>query len=394
MLDNITVIIFTYKRYPYLRRLLRFYNSYHLQCKFLVLDSTPDHPKDLELQELLSMDNVQWERYDPDIFFVDKIANGCNFVNSKYAVLCADDDFIIPEAISDCISFLENNMDFSSTHGLYFNHSSHQQAKRSRFSIGPLYHKGRSASEKTAGERVNAYLSGQTSYYPFYAVQKTATFHTIWRETEKFVSDWGFSELFPCSLSLILGKMKVLPIFYASREPNTFEWHNEGRHRSMYTAEKIEQAAAGLAKHLSETDDLLFEDAERFVQEAIETYLSRKTKKSEMMGEKSKSTGEKSIFLNSEKNDNEKKESNDFIINDHSFVIKLKHFLRPRTRLNLLVEKFMKIQNKDIPIGCHPSIYPKYKDDFQKVKTAVLSAALTSKDLNEARRDFETQGKV
>jgi hypothetical protein len=42
--------------------------------------------------------------------------------------------------------------------------------------------------------------------------------------------------------------------------------------------------------------------------------------------------------------------------------------------------------------GSHSSIYPKYFDDFKKVKDAVLSAGLTEKELNISRIDFANQG--
>ena len=37
MLDNLTILITTYKRYSYLKRLLQFYDSYNLQSKLIIL---------------------------------------------------------------------------------------------------------------------------------------------------------------------------------------------------------------------------------------------------------------------------------------------------------------------------------------------------------------------
>ena len=84
-----------------------------------------------------------------------------------------------------------------------------EDAQKKGFSIGPLGQNGSSSEQDSAEKRLNAYLSGETGYYPMYAVHHTALFQQIWSETKIYVSDWGLSELFPCALSFIYGKMKI-----------------------------------------------------------------------------------------------------------------------------------------------------------------------------------------
>ena len=80
MLDQLTIVITTYKRYPFLKRLLKFFESYQLKAQFLVLDSSPKWPVDEELKELLAVDHLTWKRYDPSILYSDKIAGGCKHI--------------------------------------------------------------------------------------------------------------------------------------------------------------------------------------------------------------------------------------------------------------------------------------------------------------------------
>ena len=75
-----------------------------------------------------------------------------------------------------------------------------------------------------------------------------------------------------------------------------------------------------------------------------------------------------------------------------SIPIRLKHYLRPRTRLRQLIRGLKSRKENDINQGCHPSIRPDYVEDFEKVKKAVLSAKLTFEHLNEARKDYESFG--
>ena len=123
LLDDLTIIIFTYKRYEYLKRLLEFYSCYNYNFKFLILDSTPFEPKDIEFTKYLKNSvNIKWVKYEESIFFIDKIEDGCKYLNTKYSVLCADDDFIFPSAFLKSIKFLNKNSNYSSCHGLYYNY--------------------------------------------------------------------------------------------------------------------------------------------------------------------------------------------------------------------------------------------------------------------------------
>ena len=57
-LNNITILITTYNRYPYLLRVLTYYASYGFPARIIVLDSSFDpFPSELrELKELLDQD--------------------------------------------------------------------------------------------------------------------------------------------------------------------------------------------------------------------------------------------------------------------------------------------------------------------------------------------------
>jgi glycosyltransferase domain-containing protein len=361
VLNRLTIIIITYRRYPFLKRLLKFYETYQSEARFLVLDSSSDYPEDPELKELLSRDHVTWKRFDSTTFFAQKISEGCKHIETEYAVLCADDDFLIPTALTACINFLAEHMDYASTLGLDFLHSGGPEVRTGFFRITPLS-KGSSSEEKTALERIQSYLSGKTGRYPMYAVHRTSTFCNIWNETTKYVTDWGLSELFPCSLSFAFGKMKILPVFYVSREPNSYNWYDERKFNDMFSDEKLGSAVTGLSKYLSKKDGLSQVEAESLSRYAIDTYLKRARKKQQKL----KSIKD-SCYT--------------------QYFVKVRHKLRIRTRAVGLMH-YLRYN------GCHPSIYPEYLEDFKRVKNAVLSANLTEEELNESRKDYAKQGDV
>jgi glycosyltransferase domain-containing protein len=314
------------------------------------LDSSSNVLDD-EVKPYLDRKTVSYKKYDSSIFFANKISDGCQSITTPYAVLCADDDFLIPAGILESRSFLQENQDYASAHGMYFIHTSSDEVQNNGFSIGPLYQNGSSSEQDSTEKRLYAYLSGATGYYPMYAVHRADLFKKIWIETTKYVFDWGLSELFPCALSFIYGKMKVLPVFYESREPNTYTWYDENRHRGMYSEEKLDKAVAGIAKHLSLVEGIPDKDATQIAESAFQGYLERVELKMA-----NRSNGSTSTWL------------------------RLRQKVRFRTRLRQMFWQ-----------GCYPSIYPEYFDDYLKVKEAVLSANLTQEELNVARRDLAKQ---
>jgi len=348
---DITIVIITYNRYPFLMRLLQFYEEFKYDFHYLILDSSNDDIND-QMKFYLKMKNVIYKKYDPSVFFTEKISDGCKSINTPFAVLCADDDFLIPSGIIASYDFLLKNEDYASAHGLYFNHTSFEKAQNIGFSIGPIYNGGISVEHDNAVNRLKIYFSGKAKNNPLYALHRTNLFQLIWKETNVYVSDWGLSEKFPCAISLIYGKMKRLPVFYSSREPNTFSWYDEERYRKMYTDKKLDLAFKGFKKHLIATDKMFDKDLFSIVNNSFKSYLSKVDKKISY-------------------------KPNKFV----SIIRLLRKNISFRTRLSKLIIK-----------GCHFSIYPQYMDDYKILRNSVINGNMTTQaELNRSRKQYSNQ---
>ena len=345
-LKNVTLVIPTYKRYPHLLRLLKFIFSYKTKIKILILDATPDEPINDELIKLITKSQVRWEKYDEEITYWDRVADGSNLIDTDYAVICADDDFVIPTAISQCASFLKENSKYSSANGLYFAHPNLETYSKYNFAISRLYQGKNSAEEDTALERINAYFSGQVSSPRLYSVYRLETFKLIWSETIKYVSDWGVAEIFPCALSYILGKSKSLPIFYSSRELNASAWFDDSLYKKWFSKENIEKCIVGLSGHLSRVDNFNNQESRNFLNKNFSIYLKNYENKIELLRDKS----------------------------SNSLITKIRHKINFRYRKNVMFYK-----------GCDPSIYHNHLNDFLKIKDAVKSSRLSIDELNKSR---------
>ena len=277
ILDDLTIIIFTYKRYEYLKRLLDFYFRYNYNYNFLILDSTPYEPADSELLILLnSTKNIKWIKYRETIFFIDKIEDGSKYLNTEYSVLCADDDFIFPSALINSIKFLKRNLNYSSCHGLYYDYTLENNIK---LNFGLIYGERNGGDENNIMDRLNNYLSGKTVYYSFYAVQRTMQFKTVWEFTKIYAVDWAMGEIFPCSASLVLGKMKILNIAYSVREPNNFNWYDSDRMKLMYTTKNINQSIIGLTELINKEGKFGLDIVDKRLIESFDHLLSRTFKR-------------------------------------------------------------------------------------------------------------------
>jgi glycosyltransferase domain-containing protein len=273
---KLTIVIITFNRYNFLLRALKFYKDFNLPLKILILDSSEHEPADNSVKEICDSIDVNWIRYEPSIFFCKKIADGSKYITTDYAVLAADDDFLFEDALLTCVNFLESNTDYSSCHGLYYQHYLLRCMGLSGVGLAPLYQNGTSSEQSSASDRVAAYLDGHTAYYPFYAVHNAGQFKFIWQQANKASYDWGLGELAPCIISLILGKMRVLNLPYATREPNDYAWFDKARHLEMYSKEKLRTVAHEISFTLSKYDEKIeLDDANKFLMCCLERYVSR-----------------------------------------------------------------------------------------------------------------------
>ena len=279
MTDNkLTLIILTYNRYSYLKRLIKFYNF--LECKFniLVLDSSSDSLNDKDLILMLNSENIVWKKFNSKIFFAKKISEASKFISTDFSVLCADDDIIFPEGLRRSMNFLEENRDFSSCFGITYKHFI-----KNFFGKKILHFEKKNINyeflEKSSYARVEKYLSQNSNYYPMYSVHRSEDFKRIWNITANHIIFWGLSEVFPCCLSLSMGKMKILNKPYTSRERNNFSWQNNQIQKEMYSLDKIELVKKILAEFLADKEKNSYDENLKFTHEVFNSFLNKLNQK-------------------------------------------------------------------------------------------------------------------
>ena len=282
MSKKYSIIIPTYNRPNYLRRLLSYYNKYGKDFNIIVADSSSDGDKQLNkniISKFSKLDILYINKYSPTINLYHKLSDALDYVNTKYSVFCADDDFITPNGINKSVDFLEKNPDFTVVQGYYITFYLKPSKKgKQHFHWNP-YCSYKSIIFSDAESRLAFHLSNY-QLPTFYAVHRTELLKMIFKETIKYTNNDRFGEILPSMLDLVYGKMKCLDTLYGSREvisnsggrtSKPFkDFIKEGTYDKKYT--KFREC---LSTHLSKKSKLTIEESKKVVDKAMSNYLKK-----------------------------------------------------------------------------------------------------------------------
>ena len=277
----ITIIIPTYNRPSYLKRILGYYHDCRIAHNIIVADGSSDEIRKANRETVSSfpvLKVLHLDGYSPETTLYDRINDALKHVNTKYCLFCADDDFITPNGINRSVDFLEANSDFAIAHGRYIGFYLRDEGKgESRFCWKTSYSLESFTSSDPA-IRLNQHLS-KYLIPTFYAVHKTQLLQMIFTEITRFTKDHIFSELLASTLALVYGKMKCLDVLYAARDasstrveyvPSIGDYEESGTFDEQYA--KFREC---LSSHLSKQSQLSLEEAEKVVDKAMIAYMKK-----------------------------------------------------------------------------------------------------------------------
>jgi glycosyltransferase domain-containing protein len=199
-----TILILTCNR-DYLKGVLNYYNKYN-RCNILIADSSTPEIKERNEQLIKEIKNckIEYLKYDCGISFTEKIYKASLEVKTKYSVICADDDFLLPSGINKPISFLEENPIYSCAHGIYL------RFNKTLNNIKYIYKN----IERESDDQVNRCLLHLTLYNPTqYAVHRSDDLRYIYEMSSKYKHYDGFAEILPSLLITLKGNIKKFNTF-------------------------------------------------------------------------------------------------------------------------------------------------------------------------------------
>lgn len=208
--ERLTLVVMTHNRPAFLLRALQYYSDY--PCTFLVLDSSPK-PLDGIAERF---PNVNYQHL-PQFAYTGlqgKLAYGLPLVKTPHMLFAADDDFILPNAITESLEFLEANLDYGVCYGyslMYLAFSNSVQ----------YYRRDKKVQEDYSSERPEVRTREFFSQFipPFYSVTRTELLRNWFASAPQDISvEWG--EIGHAYYLMMSAKVRILPIAYNVRELN------------------------------------------------------------------------------------------------------------------------------------------------------------------------------
>ena len=289
-----TVVIPTYNRPNHLKRILSYYHQYGKDLPVLIADSSSEENKRLNRETVTSFNDscfTYLDKYDPSANHVNKIFDALEHVNSKYCVLCADDDFVTPNGIRESTDFLDLNPGFTAAHGV-------QAAFTLKFAAGrePQFrcrqHLGPSHIQLKPEDRL-IYKVADDDHTSFYAVHSTDLIKMVFTEILNMTcympftgdltyrSDLLFAELLIVWLPAIYGKEKCLDTLFSVREDCTPAHlrRSDITMRDFMKDKKYKENRQNFSDcvslHLSEQSGISIAEAHEIVDKEVSVYIDK-----------------------------------------------------------------------------------------------------------------------
>jgi glycosyltransferase domain-containing protein len=286
-MTEVSIIIPTYNRPNYLKRLLEYYSKFggdKSSFNIIVADCSSDESKKKNKETIDSFPDLKilhLSAYAETIKIYHQVADSLNRVQSRYCLICADDDFITPNGIKQSIEFLENNPDFIATHGLYINFRfQDDRRKETRFRWRSIHFSTFSIESKDAKSRLEYHSANLVS--TFFAVYRTEYLKMIYEELLRSKVAAGnpiFGEWFITILTLTYGKLKSLDILYCARDANTPRANPVQLLHTMIKDGTYDEEYARfrdyLATHISRQSQLDIEESMELVDKTMSVYLEK-----------------------------------------------------------------------------------------------------------------------
>lgn len=206
---DVTLVIILHNRHQNIRRLVEYYR--YIKASIILADSSSQkHPSDAI--------PASWNHiYTPGINYTQKTELILQQVSSRYVILCADDDFILPRAIEECISFLNNNPDYASVQGCCVCYKKNEVIAGAGINFYPIYPRLEYSYEVADGlERLDNLLADYKSY--LYAVHRTTLLKDAYTNASASIRNLYLNEYNASILPIVKGKYKELPFLYQVRE--------------------------------------------------------------------------------------------------------------------------------------------------------------------------------
>ena len=196
-------------------------------------------------------------------------------VKEKYICYSGDDDYQIPNSVTQCIEFLENHPDYTSTSGYAVSFKLKKDEP-----YGELRHIAdyprQQIEDDVASKRIVRFF--ENYYVTHFSVNRTAPLAEYWKNEDN-IQNHEFNEVLPTSLPIVHGKSKILDCLGFIRQihdrqyvaPSDFDLIIQPTWASEYALFEKK-----LAKHIAQADNIKIAEATAVARQSFWVYLSKR----------------------------------------------------------------------------------------------------------------------
>ena len=281
---KVAILIPTMNRSDFLIRQLRYYASVESPHPVYIGDSSnADHRKKVEMviEELQDHITVYYF-HCPELNDRQTTARLIEFAEEPYCSFIGDDDFLVPNSLTKCAQFLEQNPEYSTAQGKGILFSLNEVGPYGAMgSLGTYW--SRNEVEENTGEQRLINFFPKNYFVNQFSVHRTDDFVQD-SEFYKGIDDSSFGELLHCNLAIIRGKSKFIDSFYLIRQVHPeqhiglyLNWKNDAfdwlTHLDWQPSFQVYQKT--LTRSLSEVDGIGEDEAYEIVKQTLWSYLAR-----------------------------------------------------------------------------------------------------------------------
>lgn len=273
----ITLLIPTINRSDFLIRQLHYYRDVGFQGHICIGDSSEVwHVNRIKkaIEELRGSINIKYREY-PGVKDPECIKRLLELVETPYAAFVADDDFLIPSAMEQCIRFLETHAEYSAAHGAGITIN-----LKSSGAFGHVNRVRKYPQPVVEGESAELRITEHLSNYlvTLFSVHRKETWQKMYKNIS-FIADRTFTgEMLPCCSSVIQGKVKELDCFYLVRQDHSQRYILPGPNNWISSQDWpawYQTFRETLAGEISENDGISMSRALKVIEHAFGVYMDK-----------------------------------------------------------------------------------------------------------------------
>ena len=246
-----SVVVPTFEGTAYLRRLLDYFRHIGFEGAIVLADNSSGEHRDFVTacpRDYGDLD-IEVRQFPPDIRFLDKMTKTLENVDSRFVMLHAHDDFMIPPAVERCVGFLAEHPGYSVARGrvgmIAFARDS---AGNVQVSLIPHPMRGYEADD--AGDRVLHHIERYAS--AFYSVHRREPLIESFQRTEAATKNVIFFQYLSSCISVLRGKVRCLDELFYVRQGHEDSWSGNLKRSADYEHWPMLITSPGFSRYYQE----------------------------------------------------------------------------------------------------------------------------------------------